>query len=97
MVGTDRRFNVDISERDDEAREGVAKVRCAELEALKSKLSSGEPRWNHEQLKIVSAVTKRATYGIPIRLPSTVDPEMMRPPAFRNLLDEDRFHYRFKL
>ena len=97
MVGTDRRFNVDISERDDEAREGIAKVRCAELEAFKSKLSSSEPRWNHEQLKIVSAVTKRATYGIPIRLPSTVDPEMMRPPAFRNLLDEDRFHYRFKL
>jgi len=96
VIDGSSRFNADLSERDDEARVGVVKVRCAELEALRSKLSSEGALWNREQSKIMNAVTERALTGVPVELPTTVDPEMMRPPAFRDTLDEFRFHPRVR-
>lgn len=93
VVDAKSRFNVDLSERDDEASKGIAIVRCAELEALRSKLTSSGPLWNREQSKIVDVVTERAKNGTPGDLPTTVDPEMIRPPAFWDLRDDDRFSY----
>jgi len=91
VIDGSSRFNADLSQRDDEARVGIAKVRCAELEALRSKLASEGALWNREQSKIMNTVTERAITGLPVILPTTVDPEMMRPPAFRDMLDEYRF------
>lgn len=97
VINGSSRFNADLSERDDEARVGVVKVRCAELQALRSKMSSEGALWYREQSKIINAVTERALTGLPVELPTTIDPEMMRPPAFRDMLDKCRFHHRMRL
>ena len=93
VVDESSRFNVDLSHRDDEASKGIGYVHCAELEALMSKLTSDKTVWNREQSKILDAVAERATNGTPTPLPSTVDPEMIRPPAFWDLRDQDRFYH----
>lgn len=94
VIDTESRFLVDLAERDDEASKGIPVVRCAELEALRSKLSSSGPLWNREQSRILSAVTDRAKNGTPIPLPTTADSEMMRPPAFWDMRDGNRFYHR---
>jgi len=94
VIDTESRFLVDLAERDDEASKGIPVVRYAELEALRSKLSSSGPLWNREQSRILSAVTDRAKNGTPIPLPTTADSEMMRPPAFWDMRDGNRFYHR---
>lgn len=94
FVGLDSSFKVDLSERDDEASMGKAKVHCTELEAFISKVSSSGPLWNQEQEKIIGVLKARAESGSRTKLPTTVDSEMMRPPAFRDSFEEDRFYHR---
>ena len=89
------RFTANLSERNDEACRGVVVVRCAEMEALLSKLSSTGPLWNREQERFLAAVTERAKTGTRIALPTATDLEMMRPPAFWDRRDINRFYYRW--
>lgn len=89
-----QRFTFDISDRDDEARLGIANVKCTELEALRSKLSSAGPLWNHQQELIMNIAAERARKGPHIQMPSVTDREMVRPSPFWDRLDEARFYYR---
>lgn len=93
LLDESSRLEADLSERDDEARRGMANVKCVELEALRSKLASEGAIWNCEQSKIMNAITERATTGQSVDLSSTKGTEMMRPPAFRDMLDEYRFRH----
>lgn len=89
-----QRFTFDLSDRDDEARLGIANIRCTELQSLLSKLSSAEPLWTHQQELILKIATERARKGPHIEMPSVMDSEMVRPSPFWDRLDEDRFYYR---
>ena len=89
-----QRFTFDLSERDDEARLGIANVKCTELEGLLSKLSSGSPLWNHQQELVMNIATERARKGPHIKMPSVMDNEMVRPSPFWDKLDQERFSYR---
>ena len=89
-----QRFTFDISDRDDEACLGIAKVKCTEVEALLSKLSSGDPLWTHQQELIMNIANERARKGPHIKMPSVMDSEMVRPSPFWDRLDEERFYYR---
>ena len=91
-----QRLQVNISERDDEARRGIASVKCTELEALKSILGPKGPFRNHQQELLMDAVRTRADKGPFIRRvpPVLMDQEMMRPSPFWDRLDERRFYYR---
>lgn len=57
-----QKFEIRLSERDDESRAGIANVRCVELEALRARFGVGVPlnHWQEIQLK---AVTSRALSG----------------------------------
>ncbi len=87
-------FTADLAERDDEACRGVVVVRCVELEALTSKLSPRGPLWIREQEKILAAVTERAETGTQTGGVTTMVPEMMRPRAFWDRHDQNRFYRR---
>lgn len=89
-----QRFTFDISDRDDEARLGVAKVSCTAVEALLSKLSLADPLWTHQQELIIKIANERARKGPHIKMPSVMDDEMVRPSPFWDRLDEERFYYR---
>lgn len=89
-----QRFTFDLSDRDDEARLGVATVNCTEVEALLSKYSLAGPLWNHQQQLIMNVATERARSGPHIQMPSVMDKEMVRPSPFWDRLDEARFYYR---
>ena len=89
-----QRFTFDISDQDDKARLGIANVKCTELEALLSKLSSGGPLWNHQQELIMNIATERARKGPHIKMPSVMDNEMVRPSPFWDKLDQERFSFR---
>lgn len=89
-----QRFTFDISERDDKARLGIAKIKCTEVEALLSKLSSGGPLWNHQQELIMNIADERARKGPHIQMPSVLDNEMVRPSPFWDKLDQERFSFR---
>lgn len=89
-----QRFTFDLSDRNDEARLGIAHVKCTELEALLSKLPSLDPLWTHQEELILNIATERAKKGPHIRMPSIVDPEMVRPSPFWDRLDQERFYYR---
>ena len=86
-----QRFTFDISDRDDEARLGIAKVSCTELEALLSKLSAAGPLWTHQQELIINIANERARKGPHIKMPAVMDNEMVRPSPFWDRLDEERF------
>lgn len=95
VMGDDQpSFTADLAERDDEACKGAVIVRCVELEALKSRLSSSGPLWNAEQEKILAAMTERAETGMQTRPAATMDTEMMRPRAFWDRHDVNRFYRR---
>ena len=89
-----QRFTFDLSERDDEARLGIANVKCTELEGLLSKLSSSSLLWNHQQELVMKIATERARKGSHIKMPSVMDNEMVRPSPFWDTLDQERFPYR---
>lgn len=89
-----QRFTFDISDRDDEARLGIAKVKCIEVEALLSKRSSAGHLWTHQQELIMNVANERARKGPHIQMPSVTDSEMVRPSPFWDRLDEERFYYR---
>ena len=89
-----QRFTFDLSERDDEARLGIANVKCTELEGLLSKLSSSSALWNHQQELVMNIATERARKGPHIKMPSIMDNEMVRPSPFWDKLDQERFSYR---
>ena len=84
-------FTFDLSERDDEARLGIAQVKSTELEALRSKLSSSDSLWNHKQELIMKTAKERAWKGPHIEMPSVTDSEMVRPSPFWDKLDQARF------
>ena len=88
-----QRFTFDLSERDDEARLGIANVKCTELEGLLSKLSLLHPIWNHQQELVMKIATERARKGPHIQMPSVMDSEMVRPSPFWDKLDQERFSY----
>lgn len=88
-----QRFTFDLSARDDDARRGIAHVKCAELEALLSKLSAVEPLWTHQQDLIINTANERARKGPHIQMPSVMDPEMVRPSSFWDRHDPDRFYH----
>lgn len=89
-----QRFTFDLSDRDDEARLGIANVKCTALEALLSKLSSSRPLWNHQQELIINIATERARKGPHVRMPSVMDDEMVRPSPFWDKHDDEKFLYR---
>lgn len=89
-----QRFAFDLSDRDDEARLGIANVYCTELEALRSKMSQVDPLWTHQQELIMNVATERARRGPHIQRPSVLDREMVRPSPFWDRLDKERFYYR---
>ena len=92
-----QRFQVNISERDDEAHGGIAVVRCAEIEALKSKFSLDGPFRNDQQETLATTLSKRADKGpfFRSRIPSELrDGEMTRAPSFWDKRDERRFYHR---
>ena len=75
-----QKFEIRLSERDDESRRGIATVKCVELEALRARLGVGAPlnHWQGIQLKEVMA---RALNGPELVRHSdfVVDLEMVRP------------------
>ena len=90
------RFKIDLSERDDEALRGSAKVICVELEALRSKMHSRGFIANRQQQKIMDAVSTVAQVG-PGKLGNPQhlwEPEMIRPFSFWEMSDRNRFYYR---
>ena len=89
-----QRFTFDLSDRDDEARLGIANVKCTEVEALISKLPSSCSLRNHQQELIMNIATERARKGPHIRMPYVIDNEMVRPSPFWDKLDVERFPYR---
>ena len=89
-----QRFTFEISDRDDEARLGIAKVKCTEVEALLSKLSSAGPLWTHQQELIMKVANERARKGPHVTMPSVMDKEKVRPSPFWDRLDQERFYYR---
>lgn len=82
-------FNANLAERDDKVPHGVAVVKCAQLESLKSKLSSAGSQRNQKQEKTLESLTLRAEVGSPV---GTIwDLEMIRPPCFWDRIDVNRF------
>ena len=88
-----QRFTFDLSARDDEARLGIAHVKCTELEALLSRLSTEEPLWTPQQDLIMKTAIDRARKGPHIRMPSVADAEILRPSSFWDRHDPDRFYH----
>ena len=89
-----QRFTFDLSDRDDEARLGIANVYCTELEALRSRMSPVDRFWIRQQELVMKVAAKRARRGPHIQTPYTTDPEMVRPLSFWDRLDQERFQYR---
>ena len=87
-----QRFTFDLSARDDEARLGIAPVKCTQVEALLSKLSTGDHLWTHQQDLIINTAKERARKGPHIQMPSVTDPEMVRRSSFWDMHDPDRFY-----
>ena len=90
------RFQIDISERDDETRAGIASVKCVELEALKSLLGSAGPYQNSNQENLMKTISRAAEedpfeFGHPA---TTLHREMMRTLPFWDRLDKRRFYYK---
>lgn len=96
QISEQQHFQIKLSERDDEALLGVAKVTCFELEALKKKLSSTGDFRNHFQKELMSAVVDRAHKGSLVGRPSYIimDRELMRPSPFWDGFDGPGFYYR---
>ena len=95
-AGAQQRFHIRLSERDDEAKSGIAKITCVELEALQTKLGSKVFFRNDHQRMLMDFVVKRANNG-PCSEPvphSLMDREMTRASSWWNQRDEHRFHYR---
>ena len=90
------RFTVDLSERDDEAWKGIAKVRCVELEALKVRMGSPPSFEDRYQEELMKFVEDRAYNGPAVIRAShiKVDAEWMRSSSFWDKYDPLRFHYR---
>ena len=91
-----QRFTFNLSERDDEARLGIANVKCSELEALLSKLPTSRGFWKPHQEVAVNIATERARKGPHIKRPSVMDRELVRPSPFWDQLDQERFPYRYR-
>lgn len=74
-----QKFEIRLSERDDELPIGLATVKCTELEALKAKIGaqSSMNRWQEMQMQ---AVLHRAEHGPASTQPSgfAIDLEMVR-------------------
>ena len=88
-----QRFTFDLSARDEEARLGIAPVKCTQVEALLSKLSTVDPLWTHQQDLIMKTADERARKGPHIKMPSVMDSEMVRPSSFWDRHDPDRFYH----
>lgn len=84
------RFEVDISERDDEARAGVASVKCVELEALKSVLGPAGPYRNAYQENLLKSIIRAAAENT-FQLGHH---ELVRTLPFWDKRDRLRFYYK---
>jgi hypothetical protein len=75
-----QKFEIRLSERDDESKADIATVQCVELEALRARLGVDVPlnHWQEIQLK---EVTSRALHGSALERHTdfVLDPEMVRP------------------
>lgn len=91
-----QKFMVELSERDDEARRGIATVKCLEVEAVKMTLGHGGHLRNSHQEALMREVTTRAAEGLhPGFAPAVLkDRGLLRLPAFWDLQDQRRFEYR---
>ena len=99
IVGSEKdqnRFTFDLSDRDNEARLGIANVKSTAVEALLSKLPSTESSWDDKQALMIKHAKEKAEKGPHIHIPYTIlrDPRaMLRPPPFWDKIDEERFYY----
>ena len=89
------RFQVNISERDDEARAGIASVKCVELEALKSIFGPTGPYRNAQQEYLMKLIRRAAgedsfQFCYPL---ATAHRNFMRTLPFWDRLDKRRFYY----
>ena len=57
-------FEIQISDRKEEAERGIALVKCPELEALKAKFGA-DPPVNHWQDQLLHGMNNRVEHGIP--------------------------------
>ena len=90
-----QRFTFDLCERDEKSRLGIANLKCAEEEALLSKLPSGDSiRKKHQEKVILDAAKERANKGPHIRMPHVTNHQMIRRSPFWDRLDAERFYYR---
>ena len=90
------RFQVNISERDDEARAGIASVKCVELEALKSIFGPAGPYRNAQQENLIRLIRRAAEedslqFCYPL---ATTHRELMRTLPFWDRVDKRRFYYK---
>lgn len=89
------RFQVDISERDDEARAGIARVKCVELEALESVIGPAGPYRNAQQERFMEFVRKAAEEDPRLLCyPMVYDRELLRTVPFWDRRDKRRFYYK---
>ena len=92
-----QRFTIDLSDRDDEAKDDVATVLCVQLEALKAKFGREEQVFQNEGQKVLfENVLRRAHEGAWNFKPTDMlmDRELTRPLSFWNTRDPRRFYYR---
>ena len=90
-----QRFQIDLSERDDESRKGIATVKCVELEALKSRFGASGPYRNDNQVNLMHLVRVRSERGPFVQRvpPELLDRELTRHSPFWDRHDERRFYY----
>ena len=99
IVGSERdqnRFKFDLSDRDNEARLGIANVKSTEVEALLSKVSSKESSWDDQQALTMKHAKEKAEKGPHVPIPYIILRDtraMLRPPPFWDKIDEERFYY----
>lgn len=90
------RFQVNVSERDDEARAGIASVKCVELEALKSIFGPAGPYRSagpESLMKIIRRAAEEDSFKYIYARP-TADCELMRTIPFWDRIDQRRFYYK---
>ena len=59
-------FEMRLCERDEDANQGLARVVCLELEALKAKFGT-EPPFNHWQERLLQGMIDRVERGVPMQ------------------------------
>lgn len=79
-----RKFIVELSERDDEARRGIATLKCLELEVVRKALGFGGPPHHRQQEDFMREAIRRAEDWQPAnRTPDVLqDRELFLRPCF---------------